>query len=1125
MKTRIILFLFILIPAISIYAQSDILARKVKIGIKDGTVGDILREIGNKGGFTFCYNQEIPKYQYVSLNHSKQTVQQFLEEIFKKEMYCIEYGNKLIVMQRPEMDIVYTISGRIVDAETKQPLAGTTVYIPGSEPLIGSVSARDGYFKIVVPADKNTVKLSSIGYESTFIQPDQPDEVEIELKPDNHILEEVKIVHYLKPKEEEVNSAISIIPAERLKNIQHGTIENALQGNTSGVHVVRNSGMPGASLQVKVRGMNSLINSDPVYYLDGIPVQKTILYAISPHDISSIEVIKDGSGLSKYGIRAANGVVLLNSKMNDSKNTSVSFDYSFGQQSVWKKLDLMSKSEFLEFYNSVRPYSYVIQRYDSLLDNRDWQNIVFHEAKTSDSYFTVSGGSKRSNYYASTGYFKQEAVISKLQLERYSFKLRSEHDVNPGFYLGQGLDLAYLQFKGLKEGCFLNDFNNPVLSAIISTPVAPINDTVPAPSSLISTNPRNDNYDDVELTNNRRQNYSLLLNLNTRIKLMPGLSYSGKIGLGVYYQDNVSYNKSELDSAYNDLYYTIVENVYNIVDLTYNLFNTFNYSKNFNRDHSLNISMDFQIGQNKNEWIPVEQNEYDKLLNQLNEPLTLTSQQEIKKQTTTDYMNYSFSGSINYILRNRYHIQTNLRRDIVGFYVDRKIKKYKEVYPSLSLGWIFTKEDFFSPGFINYGKLRYGWGKAGNSPALNYSFFAKIMRDMEYTYAFENDKYTTRSSLIRQTNEQFYIENTNSYNFGLDLGFFKNRIFITLDYFSSYLSLGNKYPFDNPKVHFQVLNHMASYGINHLELSQIENRGIDLDISYKHSKQDYTGNLDFNFSIVRNKLIDVKEEGINPLEREDIHPITVNIPGEPAFSFFGYKIERLFRTEDCDEEGNVIYQPFIEDVTTGDILYAQPEAKAGDYKFADLNNDNIIDEKDRTIIGNPLPDFTFGLFYNAQYKKFDFSVLFQGSYGNEIFNAAKLWLYNPYALTNWSRDILNSYKEPEYDDEKNLIDLGNTETSLHRYDWLNKNNNLRVSDFYVEDGSYLRLKNIQLGYTFKPDLTRKIHIQKFRIFLCAQNLFTITNYTGMDPEVGGWGIDSGIYPQPRTFMGGVNLKF
>ena len=251
----------------------------------------------------------------------------------------------------------------------------------------------------------------------------------------------------------------------------------------------------------------------------------------------------------------------------------------------------------------------------------------------------------------------------------------------------------------------------------------------------------------------------------------------------------------------------------------------------------------------------------------------------------------------------------------------------------------------------------------------------------------------------------------------------------------------------------------------------------------------------------------------------------MNIPGEPAFSFYGYKIERLFRTEDCDEEGNVINQPFIEDETTGEILYAQPEAKAGDYKFIDLNNDNIIDEKDRTIIGNPLPEFTFGLFYDAQYKKFDFSVLFQGSYGNEIFNATKLWLYNPYALTNWSGDIVNSYEEPEYDDEKNLIDPGNTETSLHRYDWLNENNNLRVSDFYVEDGSYLRLKNIQLGYTFKPDLTRKIHIKKFRIFLCAQNLFTITSYTGMDPEVGGWGIDSGIYPQPRTFMGGVNLEF
>jgi hypothetical protein len=309
-----------------------------------------------------------------------------------------------------------------------------------------------------------------------------------------------------------------------------------------------------------------------------------------------------------------------------------------------------------------------------------------------------------------------------------------------------------------------------------------------------------------------------------------------------------------------------------------------------------------------------------------------------------------------------------------------------------------------------------------------------------------------------------------------------------------------------------------------LPVADIVNSGIESEIGYKKSGRLVSWNLSLHLTHLRNKIINIDSDTYASINKTSYDPITVNLPGETAGSFYGYKIERLFVEEDCPAPGaRATNQPFITD-DAGSRQYAQPDAYAGDYKFVDMNQDGVIDKNDKTIIGNPYPDFTFGLYANVQFKQFDLSMLWQGTYGNEIYNATKLWLYNPYATSNWSKDILESYRSPQFNESGEMIDQGFTETDLHRFDYYAKNKNLRVSDFYIEDGSYIRLKNIQLGYILDPELTRRIHIQKLRIFICAQNLLTFTNYSGLDPEVGGWGIDCGIYPQPRTWIAGVNIE-
>jgi hypothetical protein len=292
-------------------------------------------------------------------------------------------------------------------------------------------------------------------------------------------------------------------------------------------------------------------------------------------------------------------------------------------------------------------------------------------------------------------------------------------------------------------------------------------------------------------------------------------------------------------------------------------------------------------------------------------------------------------------------------------------------------------------------------------------------------------------------------------------------------------------------------------------------------VSFKNTGRQVRWEISMNLSHQKNRIMEIEDLIIS----SSTDPLIVHLMGESAGSFYGYRIERLFCEEDCQAPGGYVTNQSSRVDEKGKTHYAQPRARAGDYMFEDMNGDSIIDWNDRTVLGNPYPDLSFGLYVHASYRQFDFTMFWQGVYGNEIYNATKLWLYNPYGSSNWTPDILNSYRSPTYNESGDMDDPGFTATDLHRFDHRAENKNLRVSDFYIEDGSYLRLKNIQLGYTLNPALTSRIHIRKLRIYIAAQNLFTFTNYSGMDPEVGGWGIDCGIYPQPRTWYAGVSLGF
>jgi len=1103
MRTWVCMLLIFVLLQESALTQSSLLDKKVKLEFLKGTIGSILDELGKKGGFVFSYGQDIPHNQQVELKHPYQSVHEHLDDIFHESVQCVEYGNKVMMKKKPQQPEIYTVGGRILDAFTGEALVGVAICIPGTDPLIGSISDEMGHFKINVPIGMDMLRFSCMGYESTSLNPYKSSRTLVELQPGSFEIEEAVIENFVKPVKGAINIPVSYISTDVLERIPAPSIDHLLQGSVPGIHVTRNSGMPGASLQVRIRGMHSLINSEPVYYLDGIPVQQALIPALSPYDVESIEVLKDASATSMYGATAGNGVVLLESRIDTRKSIHASIQYQWGQQNVAKTLDLMSTEDFLDYFHKVRPSDHRFDDLDNLYQT-NWQELVFDPGSIQDIHFSVSGGTKKSDFYFSSGYHNQTAIIKELELKRYSFMMNADHTISERWKIGHRMALSHMSYQGLKEGAFLNDFNNPILSSLCMLPLIPPSDSTPV--MLAQSVDVSNSSDYAELDRNQRKNYAILGNIYSSLSLLPGLNFESRFGVEILFQDNVSYCRVEPNKrcSRNN---PVISDKYNIMDLAFQFQNSLRYGVDLRGGHSISATAGFEYHHNNNSWIPLSRIFYDQNM----EEIKYRANTELPEKWDRDFTNNSLTGTVGYSFRNKYSFNLGIRRDEVGFYRLQELKKLKGLFPSFAFGWTFSEEKLFlRTSVIQYGKLRYAWGKAGNSPRMNYSFYSKMMRDLEFLCAFNSTGNITTSALYRRTNEKFYWENTATHSVGMDLGFFGNRLFLSLDYFQSLLHMGDSKPMDLSLEYVGDLYQRPAYGFGYLPTASVINKGFEWSAKYRKKGRSLDWELSFHMTHLKSKITDIEERSIAELNNDLYDPISVNLPGHTAGSFFGYQIDRLFKEEDLDNS---------------EVWKAQPRAQPGDYKYIDLNEDDRINQEDRTILGNPFPDFTFGLYSNIEFFGFDLSVLLQGIYGNDIFNATKLWLFNPYGLSNWSSDIVNSYRSPVYDDDGNISDPGNTQTSLHRWDYYARNKNLRPSDFYIEDGSYLRLKNIQLGYTLKPELCRKIHMEKIRVFICTQNLYTFTRYSGLDPEVGGWGIDCGNYPQPRTYMAGVNIEF
>lgn len=1002
-----------------------------------------------------------------------------------------------------------TISGVITDAETGDPLIGANVFIIGTSS--GTITDIDGSYSITVPEGATEIEFSYTGFASQRITIGASNIIDIKLSA-GELLEEVVVIGYGVQKKSVVTGAISQVKSDDLKDMPVTRIEQSLQGRTSGVRVTTNSGQPGAASQVRIRGTTTIGSSDPLYVVDGIIIGGGIDY-LSQGDIESIEVLKDAASAAIYGARGANGVIIITTKKGKVGKPILNYNSYYGVQNPWRKLSLLNATEYATLLNEASAAAGGSIRFEdpqSLGEGTDWQDAVFQEdAPIQNHDVSLSVANEVSNYYVSFSYFEQEGIVASddSRYQRMTARFNSSHKITDRLTFGNTLGYTRTKSRGVSEN---SEFGSPLSRAINIDPITPLYETREEVlnSSVFQNFPvvsdENGIFGISELVT------SEVVNPVAALNVAQGSGYSDKI-VGSFYLDYKIAEGLNIRSTYGaDLAFWGSEgftpihylNATNFADKTgfglskanglyWSLENVLSYDKTFG-DHQFQAVLGNTVINNKGEGIggavqdiPVD-NIDDASLAWPNDP----SLQSFNGYEYED-KGLSYFGRLNYNFRQKYLISLVMRRDgSTKFGTNNKFGNF----PSVSAGWIASEESFFPTNdVVKFLKIRGSWGVNGNDRIASDAFLATVSGNRTYTFG-TGDALVNGVAPDAADNPDLKWEETTQVNIGLDMRLFKHWS-LTFDYFDKQTNgmllrvgvpglFGNGGPIAN--------------------VADLENKGYEFELTYSNNIGGLDLSLSGNLSHVKNKILFLTNEA-DFLVGQRYGPqgleITRTTVGLPIGYLFGYQSDGLFQN-----------QAQIDAHINGDGNLLQPNAAPGDIKYIDFNNDGILDDEDRTIIGDPTPTWTYGFNLSLAYKGFDLLVFGQGVWGNEIYNVTRRFdlpmaNYEASALGRWTGE--------------------GTSTDYPRLVMGDPNGNFnRSSDFFVQNGAFFRIKTLQLGYNIPQNVLSKVGIANAKFYVSGNNMFTFTDYKGFDPEIGvGSGVDRGIYPQARFYLIGTNITF
>ena len=1001
------------------------------------------------------------------------------------------------------------VRGTVID-ENGEALIGVNIVLKSS-PTVGTLTDIDGNYSISVPRGSVLV-FSYVGYapkELTITQ-----EINnITLSGDVNVMDEVIVIGYGTMRKSDITGAISSVDKDKISRQPVANVASALQGLATGVSVTSNSGSPGASATIRIRGVGTVNDADPLYVVDGMPV--TDINYLSTSDIQSMEVLKDASATAIYGSRGANGVILITTKKGVAAGkATVTFDAYWGVSKLMNNLDLMSGPEWYDLQsdiNVVRAEAAAAGEKVNPIDlnlvdrntSTNWMDEISRSAFMHNYSVGISGG-KADDYKYNLGinYLNQEGTIKKTDYERVTLRQSTEKTVVKDYFVvGSNVSVSKSNSSGISEynNSGLYDADYGIISNAIR--VEPVVPAVKADGTYGSS-PYIDYYNplaDIMYKDRNNKYLALVGNIYGELDIIKGLKLKSSYGAEIrrndekyFYPEYFVSNSQKSNESYlskkhiNGNYYTWE--------------NTLTYINTFAEKHRVNLLVGYTNEWGKKENLGLTGRDFIGEASNLHYiDATLDKSKTTGENNATDYGLISYLGRAHYEFDNRYLITASIRRD--GSSKFAKDHRWGN-FPSFALGWRIDNEQFFknlNAAWISSLKLRAGWGQIGNQNIGSYLDRSLLSLWTQYGALFgagSNETLYQGIAVRRLGNPNIKWETTESTNVGLDVTFLDSKLIFSFEYYDKTTK--------DMLLAAPMPKYMGYFDDTYTNIGAANNRGIELNLEWRDRISDFEYNLGFNMSTIRNRM--TKLNGGTPIPSGVIRQqyATYTNEGMPIGAFYGYVTDGLIQTQEQ-----------LDQVKKAGYL---PNAELGDVYFVDTNNDGKLDEKDKQMIGNPIPDIIYGFNIGMAWKGFDLNLQFGGAIGNDLFNAMRLYTYTLTDITNKDKDLLN-YWTPS-----------NTNTNIPRLSAADYNNNNRLSDRYVENGTYLRLRNAQIGYTLPSSLVNKMMLQRLRVYVSGQNLFTITDYSGIDPEVGqsaslSRGVDYGIYPQSRVITGGVNITF
>ena len=1003
-----------------------------------------------------------------------------------------------------------TVSGKVTD-EHGNPLIGATIVVKDAPTVSGTITGPDGSFSLTVPA-RSTLLITYVGYKSLTLPVLNRDELKIVLEEEAERLDNVVVVGYGTQSKSDLTGSIASVKADDFKDVPARSVAEALQGKVAGVMVSKTSGKPGSGSDIVIRGVGSINGLNPLFVIDGVACDNNSNYNLN--DIESIEVIKDASAAAIYGSRAAGGVVLITTKKGSfNAKPKLSFTSHVGVRQYTDMYDLLGTTDYIRVKQALGE-NYPIWSDPASLPNTDWVDEIYQSGIEQSYNLSLTGGSEKFRYYLSGAYERENGIQMNNYWERISARLNVDYKVNNSVTVGTRIYLARLR-------------GNPYTESFpwVSIPYMNVYDedgdyaAVPSGIDFDGSNP-------VAVIALQHQKQSdLLANADLFVdwEIVKGLklNLTGSAQLGGGYDDNYSEPNNLGRSPSKDSYTKALN-----YDEQYTFTATLSYARKFGR-HDFKAMLGWEAKNAHFADLSATATDFP-----VNDPLSFALSTNINKTASGALSEDRFLsqfGRLNYSFDNRYLLTVNFRRDGSPKFGP---KNRWGVFPSVSVGWKISEEPFFkswNQQWITSLKPRFSWGILGNDQALNKFAYMAAFQNVT-VHSFDGTTAVGGYNNIKVINEDIKWESIYNTNVGLDLDLFRNRLSFSFDYYQR-ITKNMIYALSTPNSAGITsmgggLTAMSTMPVN---IGRIDNEGWELLVSYRNNIGYFNYAVSGNVSQNRNRVVDLGLPTVY-IYGGGGHPNTGPSPcktvnGQPISQFWGLKTDGMITSQEEIDALNAKAQ------ANGHDYYHQRLTGIGDLKYVDLNNDGTIDDEDCTFIGNPWPKVQYGFNISLEWRGIDFSADFTGIAGNDVMNLSRSYTESVQQSSNTTADVFGA-----------SYFLGNGLTSRPRIvtpDPANGNapvkdpnyNYQRYSDYFVEDGSYLKLKNITLGYTFPKRWTRKAKIDRIRIYVSASNLLTFTDFSGLDPEFStttktAYGIYYGsTYPQTKMISFGLDMNF